>query len=198
MSYLEQLKPFSELLVPDRRSVEFDLYDSEVQEWRRITLQDFYGVIETIRLLPSVPSEVQTHFAAAHNLLAYSWYFYPFNVTAQFLGYVSVEFALRLRYGVGEQGSFKGLVKRAIRDGLVRDEGFSHIARPIERPAPPFMPPPIPSREEDSYVRRLIEALPGLRNHLAHGSSMLHSHGAASVRVAAEFINQLFPTVGVA
>ncbi|MFW5454618.1 hypothetical protein [Thioalkalivibrio sulfidiphilus] len=38
----------------------------------------------------------------------------------------------------------------------------------------------------------LIDVMPSLRNELAHGSPMLHNNALASLRICADFINQLF------
>jgi len=43
------------------------------------------------------------------------------------------------------------------------------------------------------YCATLQKTIPMLRNCLAHGDSMLHEHGALTVRICAELINQLFP-----
>ena len=43
------------------------------------------------------------------------------------------------------------------------------------------------------YSKRLVDALPYLRNALAHGSSEEHEAAANSVHIFAESINQLFP-----
>ena len=189
---LDRLKPLAELLAPDSRSIDFERFDSSLGTWRRITIDDFYVQVALISLHDGVPSSVREHFASAHNALAYSWFYYPFNVTAQFLAYVSIEYALRERYQANSKASFRKLVKRAVAERLVADAGFSHMAPPQER----VLGSPIPEPADEgqrSYVEGLIEALPGLRNHLAHGSNMLHNHGVGSVRIAAEFINQLFP-----
>jgi hypothetical protein len=189
---LDRLKPLPELLVPDSRSVDYERFDPDLGAWRRITLEDFYAQIAAISLHAGVPAPVREHFASAHNVLAYSWLYYPFNVTAQFLAYVSIEYALRDRYNADHKVSFRRLVGRAVTEGLVADSGFSHIAPPQER----ILGSPIPEISTDTsnaYVKRLVDALPGLRNHLAHGSNMLHNSGLGSVRIASEFINQLFP-----
>ena len=190
--HLDRMKQLAEVIEPDSRQTGFARYDAALGIWRPMALEDLHSVASSIKLHNGVPEAVREHFATALNLIIYSWFFYPFNVTAQLLAYVSVEFALRQRYADKPKAKFRTLVARAVREGLVTDEGFSHIATPAERQAPPFMDPPLPNVDNTTYAETLIEIIPSLRNTLAHGSNMLHMHGASSVRVCADFINQLF------
>ena len=159
-------------------------------------MEAIYERAASIKLHAGVPERLHHHFAAAQNLLAYSWFFYPFNVTAQFLGYVSVEAALKLRYPNAKNPSFRKLVERAVRDGLVSDTGFSHIRELMEwKKQEEVLERPWPVGQTEQvkpYVKVLMETMPGLRNSMAHGEYMLHNHGALHVRICAEFINQLF------
>jgi hypothetical protein len=43
------------------------------------------------------------------------------------------------------------------------------------------------------YVHRLVDSLPDLRNHFAHGSRSLDHQSIAAIRVVAEVINQVYP-----
>ena len=167
-------------------------------------LESMYELAAGARLHRGVPEVVRSHFAAAQNLLAYSWFHYPFNVTAQFLAYVSVEAALRQRYPAlkslrrpKEPAAFKELVAHAVKEGAVADTGFAHVRLQIEQReyerAAGFPWSEAGAAEQiRSYVKILVSALPGLRNSFAHGEYMLHNAGAGSVRICAEFINQLF------
>jgi hypothetical protein len=146
-----------------------------------------------------VPEEIRSHFATARNLIVYSWFYYPFNVSAQLSAYISVEFALKHRSGkLGTTISFSQLLKQAVEVGWIIDKGFSHPTGRLERirrmneayPAELRTPEPALIRE---YCDALVKRLPFLRNDLAHGSSFLWEAGASQVRVCAELINQLFP-----
>ena len=166
---------------------------------RKLELKDVYEIAANIRLHDGVPEVIRDHFSTARNLLLYSWFYYPFNVTAEFLAFVTLEFALKERfdlkngYGKRKEASFKRLVEKAVKEGLVRDVGFSHIRNQSESPNDHSgYEIGISSRPVKSYVETLVESLPFLRNELAHGRSMLHMDGAFSVRLCAEFINQLF------
>lgn len=172
---METLKQLEEITASDERNLYF-LVTETGGHARRLTLEDIYEHVSSIKLNPEVPDSIKSHFAQAQNLAVYSWYYYPFNVTSQFMGFVSVEYALQIKSG--KDSSFKHLIQLAVKEGWIHDNGFS-IAK---------------LREDNgrSYVETLIEVMPSLRNTLAHGSDMLHNNALASLRICAEFINQLF------
>lgn len=190
---MESLKPLADLLKPDERQPLFSVLDGQSGAFRALTLEDIYQRAAAIHLHDGVPEVIRSHFASAQNLVAYSWFYYPFNVTAQLLGYVSVEAALKIKYADDKQ-SFRTMVQRAVRERLVQDEGFSHIRARDERAA---------TLEGEwlrqlqwqlqPYVEVLAESMPRLRNALAHGAHAVHMNGATHVRICAEFINQIFP-----
>lgn len=172
---MESLKPINEVTEPDVRNTYFVVRDATT-ETRKLTLADIHEAAGQIVLHNGVPEHIRNHFAQAQNLTVYSWFFYPFNVTAQFMAFVTVEFALKHR--LNSTASFTHLIRRAVGEGLIRDEGFA-IARHG-----------LPS--EQKYVETLAEVMPKLRNELAHGSNMLHNNSLSSLRICAEFINQLY------
>lgn len=172
---MESLKKLEEVLEPDERNLYFLVTESGGHA-RRLALEDIHEHVASIQLDLEVPDNIKSHFAQAQNLAVYSWYYYPFNVTSQFLGFVSVEYALQIKSG--KDAPFKELIQLAVREGWVKDSGFS-IAKLREK-------------SEKSYVETLVEVMPRLRNTLAHGSNMLHNNALSSLRICAEFINQLF------
>ena len=195
---MEEFKRFDEILKPDERQKFFVLWD-KISEDQRLDLKDLYEIAEKIKLHDGVPEVIRNHFTTAQNLLVYSWFFYPFNVTAEFLAFVTLEFALKERFGLKtgspkrKENTFKGLVEKAVKEGLVRDVGFTHMRNQSASPNNYLgYEIGISPQQIRSYVETLIESLPFLRNDLAHGSSTLHSDGAFSVRLCAEFINLLF------
>jgi len=192
---MEKLKTFQDLMSPDSRHEAFSVIDDISGHFRPLTLRDVYGSAASIELHDGVPEVIRSHFAVAQTLLVYSWFFYPFNVTAEFLAYVTLELALKERFKVevtaNGKRSFKALVKLAVTRGLVRDDGFTHIRGRSETLFADALEPR--NQPLKSYTDILIDSLPYLRNELAHGSPMLHPNGAASVRISADFINQLFP-----
>ena len=194
---MEVLKHLDDLTQPDSRQSGFVTFDPELQEFRPITIEDMYSRVKGITLHDGVPEDVRTHFATALNLAAYSWFYYPFNVTARLHGYISIEYALRMRFpSQSKPAAFKMLVQRAVKEGLVRDKGFSSYREPDISHLPPEIQERFVLPEPDAYVNALIENIPALRNSLAHGVQMLDMHGTQSVRVSAEFINQLWPRPG--
>lgn len=175
---MEALKPLSELTDPDERNLYFVVTDRSGSA-RTLSLQGIHDVVSEIVLHDGVPEPVRSHFSQAQNLAVFSWFHYPFNVTSQLLAFVSVEFALRYRFECKDR--FKNLIARAVREGLIKDSGFAVATQ----------------RDEalESYVETLVEVMPDLRNRVAHGSNMLHNNSLSSLRICADFINQLFPRV---
>lgn len=175
-SYLKALNQVTE---PDRRNSYYvvERTDGKVGP---LSLEDLHRWASRMTLRASVPEQVREHFAQAQNLAIYSWFYYPFNVTAQFLAFASVELALRLRLQPkAKTPKFKTMIRQAVRLGLIKDEGFMVAqGRNYET--------------EPRYVDVLIETMPSLRNDLAHGSSMLHNQALSSIQTCADFINQLF------
>ena len=190
---MEELKNYKNIELPDERQKNFSVFDRISGQDRPLSLHDIYQDVSDIKLHDNVPEIIRSHFATAQNLLLYSWFFYPFNVTAELLAYITVEFALKERFNTEKKQSFKCLVKLAIKSGLVKDEGFSHIY--VRPELDGYMKQKVNSAslETKSYSEILIKNIPFLRNELAHGSRTLHPNGVTTVRICSEFINQLFP-----
>jgi hypothetical protein len=189
---MEELKRFTEIQEPDERQKAIAVINHVSGQYRPRTLRDIYDGAASMKLHSGVPEKIRSHFATAQNLLVYSWFFYPFNVTSQFLAFVTVEFALKEILKPKKYLSFKQLLSQAVAQGLVKDEGFSHLREQQEIDEQMFQETGMEQETVKSYVETLIETMPYLRNELAHGSQMLHPNGASSVRICAEFINQLF------
>ncbi len=187
---MEVLKAIKQLCIADERQELFVIINHENETYRPRTMEDVYAEVASIKLTPEVPEDIQSHFSTSLNLLAYSWYHYPFNVTAQFMSLVSVERALKDRLKPLKRASFKQLVRKAVDQGLVTSAGFSHLSSTDK--IVPHLGVELFETETDAYCRALIDVMPALRNGLAHGSNMLHPNGARAVRIAAEFINQLY------
>ncbi|MDD5333839.1 MAG: hypothetical protein PHS32_08830 [Rhodoferax sp.] len=190
---MEELKAITEIVEPDERQRLFVMFDQSTGNQRPLELSDIYNRAAHVALHDGVPVTIRSHFATAQNLLAYSWFCYPFNVVAELHGYISVEFALRARFPDQPRANFKDLLDRAVREGLLRAEGFTYGRNPERVLYPPEMraPPEIPDVRD--YVRDVADAMRTLRNSLAHGSSTLHMEGGTALLVCSEIINQLFP-----
>jgi hypothetical protein len=48
--------------------------------------------------------------------------------------------------------------------------------------------------KDHGYVRRLLDSIPYLRNHFAHGGQSLDHKSIAAIRLVAEIINQVYPS----
>ena len=195
---MESLKKFDEICQADPRQDFFCIINYFDGSTRKRTLEDFLKRAEKIQLHKGVPEEIRSHFETARNLIIYSWFYYPFNVTAELCAYTSVEYALKIKSGGSKKESFKNLLRKAVKQKWICDEGFSHVKRRREnaRAYNENLPPEFQTPQTemlDQYCQNLVESLPFLRNSLAHGSSMLHEQGAFTVQICADLINQLFP-----
>lgn len=178
---MESLKPIDQVLEGDVRHTYFGQYSVEV----------FHSQASAANLSEAVPHSIRNHFATAQNLLVYSWFFYPFQMTAQLHAYASVEFALRTRFDIPpKQGKFKDMLARAVKEGLVRDGGFDLY--PVRLGQNYSIPNGEDVRVVSSYAEVLVEVIPKLRNELAHGSTMLFNGVGGTLRICADIINQLF------
>jgi len=93
---METLKPLAEVTEPDIRNTYFVVNDTSTRA-RKLTLKDLHDEAAGITLNETVPEAIRSHFAQAQNLAVYSWFHYPFNVTSQFMSFVTVELALKNR-----------------------------------------------------------------------------------------------------
>lgn len=109
---------------------------------------------------------------------------------------------------------FKQLFKYAVKNGHVKNEGFELWRRHTEQRAKRrtesalweeakrnglneirFCETQYEIKDEDrdhEYVELLIESLPWLRNHYAHGSTSLDNQALSTIRLVAEIINQIY------
>ncbi|KQY80879.1 hypothetical protein [Pelomonas sp. Root1444] len=194
---MEELKALDQLSEPDERQRFFVVRDTPFSPYRPMQASDIYEMAERTRLHPAVPDEVRSHFAMAQNLLAYSWYCYPFNVAAELHAYISVEFALRVRLAAPASRNFQSLLKDAMSTGLITSSGFTYGRDPERQVYPPNTQVPPRNAQVEDYATTIAEAMRSLRNDLAHGTNMLHMKGGTVLLVCSELINQLFEPRGV-
>lgn len=172
---METLKPLLEVNHPDGRNNLFVIIEKNGNT-KPLTLDIMHENIASISLNDSVPQEIISHFAQAKNLALYSWFHYQFHVTADFMSMVTIEYALKIR--LNNSSSFKNLIKIAEAEGLISDKYFSNAKA---------------NHNDNGYSKSLIDILPDMRNDYAHGSTTLHNDSLTPLKIAAEFINQLFP-----
>jgi hypothetical protein len=189
---VEELKSLDTLFEPDVRQQFFAVRDHDARASRPLQAADIYSLAEQAVLHHGVPENIRSHFSMAQNLLAYSWFCYPFNVAAELHAYISVEFALRTRYPNQPNAPLHRLLAPAVADGLLKAEGFSYGRNPEKQLFPREFELPTEIPPVRDYVADLAEAIRSLRNSIAHGTNMIHMKGGTALLVCSEVINQLF------
>ena len=185
---MEQLKAVEELCQPDERSRAFMVADPN-SGLRPIRVEDLHAQAQQIQVAEAVPESVRDQCEVAKTMLVYSWYFYPFRVSACLQALVAVESALRLRLA-DDETRMKILLRTAAERGLIRQEGFTGWG---ERGSGSREGPTATGDSAvESYLDMLAEELPHFRNRLAHGAHMLFPGGGSIVLACVELINQLF------
>lgn len=174
---MEEFKSYDSLTEPDERNSFWCVIDNDSGDTRPLSLEDVYHSISSVSLDSTIPDDIASQFNVAKNVAAYSWYCYPFHQVCEMKAYATVEYALKQR--LDRQWPFPKLIKKSISWGLIKDKGFSHLKE---------------SMNEDSieYSKSLIEIMPALRNGLAHGGTTLHPGSVSTLRICADFINQLY------
>ena len=182
------LKPANQLLTPDPLWGFWKHVDLKSGKHLSTQLKDIYYQAGQAKLEPHVPAEIREHFATALNLIAYSWFYYPFTTQAELAAYTTVEKALKISLGFASKKtpSFSVMLTRAIDEGLLTEAGFPHMAG-----LPPVQPVDgKPTTRLELAKRIMLDA----RNTMAHGGSHLHPNSPYFVIICAELINQLFAT----
>lgn len=174
---MEEFKLLASLTNPDERNLYWAVIDRSTGTSRRLELEDIYNSVSEISLDEIVPEDIRSQFNVAKNVAVYSWYCYPFHQICEMKAYSTVEYALKQR--LEKSFPFPKLINKAINLGLIKDAGFSHLRKPVD---------------EDSveYCKSLVEIIPGLRNGLAHGGTSLHPGAIGTLKICADFINQLY------
>lgn len=174
---MEKFKSIESLAEPDERNSFWSVIDEDLGEFRPLSLEDIYQSISDVSLDSAVPEDIKSQFNVAKNLAAYSWYCYPFHQVCEMKAYSTVEYALKER--LERQWPFPKLIQKSISWGLIKDKGFSHLRQPVDEAS-------------TEYSKSLIEIMPELRNGLAHGGTTLHAGSITTLRISADFINQLY------
>lgn len=200
--WCDLLRDLERVMTPDPRYLSRSVLDPKVGA-RQMTLEDHWRDIEAINLHERVPRSVRVHFDTARNLLLHSWFVYRFHPVAEMHAFSSVEYALNRRAGTPPHAigaGFKDLLKRAVAEGWIRDDGFQHYSKVATRRMEDVRAAMLASEDETgatlqlrSYVETMVESLPFLRNELAHGSARLSPSGKATLALCCDLINQLFP-----
>ena len=167
-------------------------------------LEKQYELLEYFRLHDGVPESVRSCMNSVVTLWLYGWLYYPFYPLVIFLGATAVEMALQERLPEKRGKGLKKLLETAKEAGLLNNEGFPSLERRRKNAAmlneqiEASIGKAAESMPERLYVDVLIETLPKIRNNFAHPEiHTIIAPGMAvdSLIVAAEIINQLWPTV---
>jgi hypothetical protein len=211
----DPLKPLDQMLLPDPR------HRDEGIPGLTLTVERLHAALADIQLHESVPMEVRQTMETAKNVSLYSWLVYRFDDVARMTGYQAFELALRLRVAKERAVEVKAvraplwrLLDLADERKWLRSERFSVVIRRARanlqeeqvfeairngtlvdgQELPPITEGAVLERAKQSdYVKIWKDSLRHLRNHLAHGGSLLSGKSAVgSLRTVAEAINQLF------
>jgi hypothetical protein len=219
---LEGLRPAEYVWEADPRNTMLVRVDLTNGTSRPIELADHHEQISAYLLHAGVPQEIVLQFETARNVYLYAWFVYRFYPVAEHQCLACLELALRerlkeeIRTGKikEKRPTLYPLLKYAVDQGLVKNEGFSvwqnrgeinsrarvemeKIREASEKNLTEFTwdESDIQITAEDldwDYVKMLPDLLPRLRNDYAHGSTDLHNWSLRSFQLVSEIINQLY------
>jgi hypothetical protein len=196
----KRLKEFSDITKPDPRNRLFVRFDTGQRGAAPLTLEYYYECVAAIQLTAAVPGEVLGYMETVKNLFVYGWFFYPLCTVAGYLSIFILEMALRMRMDVqGRKGpGLRGLLQRAIKQGLIDHEWTSHMneldqwefAWNIDLPPDSSRPGPLVLQAQAVADQRVE-----MRNAFAHPEYEPVSSPDDALRtitVTSEIINQLW------
>lgn len=159
----------------------------------------------------SVPEEVAQHFDNARNAWLYAYFSYRLLTVALATVHMACESAVKARARLErlpgwKKKRFQELLDAAIANRWLVDAGFAAVAHREGRweeeramllaiggaDVGPYVEP----TDDQDHARKVVSAVRGLRNALAHGEQILINNIAPAFRAAADLINQLFPQQG--
>ena len=188
----DTLKPFEQILEPDYFMSSFVVVNRETGEKRKRTLFDHHSAIASIQLSSRVPDSLQEHFDVARNLFLFSWFAYHFMAVGERHAFSSVEYALRLKSGKPKLMLKEG-IELAIKERWIEDSGFQYYSvRREECGEEKQTTKGVDGDDAQAYCNILLDSLPYLRNHVAHGNPMSSLGGLTTLAICADVINQLF------
>lgn len=196
---MERLKALEEVHAADARHQAFVRMDPETGGFVPLQLEDYHQWVSAIRLNASVPEDIRGYLETVKNVFVYGWFVYPFYAVAAFLSDTAVEMALRRRFQAEDprgKWPLTSLLSRARAQRLIRDEGFAFARRQSDFRLPDHLASTGARPGASDYTDILVETIPKLRNSFAHPTNhtiLLPGQAAASLSIAAEIINQLFP-----
>lgn len=201
---METLKKIEEMSMADHRSTGFAVFNMSDGTTRSMTLADFYKDAEGIQVNETAPEELRSYMEAVKTLFVYGWYYYPFFTLCAFMATTAVEMALKLRLQTKphDRSTLKALFDKAIRKGLLKDDGFPSCKHVQSKSAVIFGDSEessgvLPTEQGPPYVERVARLLRHFRNVFAHPSGhwiLLPGQAIDFLVLAGEVINQLWPS----
>lgn len=200
--YGHGLKGLDEVTRPEGRSLALH-YIPEDGEPEPLTLELYHRLVASLALDPPVDPIVHPHFDVARNLLLYTWFESSFMHPAELQAFASLELALRLRLGGWKQlrrgpGLYK-LLREALDSGLIADEHIgpyprlTGFGRSWSRDHGVRLPEPDASPVLRRYIEVLCDAIPAVRNRLAHGHPGWVGTAFATLSTCRDLLNCLVP-----
>lgn len=202
--YGRGLKELSEITQPEGRSVALHFLP-EVGEPIPLSLALYHQLIASLALDAPVDIVVHPHFDVARNLLLFTWFESSFMHASELQAFGSLELGLRLKLGGwknlrGGPGLAK-LLRDAVGRGLISDERIGPYPRLTgfgeawsrEHGVQAAKPEADPGLDVRRYVDVLCDAIPAVRNRLAHGHAGWVGTAFATLSACRDLLNCLAP-----
>ncbi|MDI1248753.1 MAG: hypothetical protein PSV13_07820 [Lacunisphaera sp.] len=188
---MEEVKTKATLLEPDIRRTIVSISNRTTGQTRRAAFEDLKARVDDIAIPTAAPEEIRDLLVTAKNLILYSWYYYPFTMSAALQSAAALEQALRLRLNATERDTLGFLLRQAIKQGLLTDAGFPRWKE--YNAAFAKLHPVAGKPAKMSYVRHLANHFPRARNAAAHGNRFMEDLGPRHLDIVCEAIAQLYP-----
>lgn len=163
---------------------------------RSLTFDDLERRVSDIPIPHAAPEEIKDLLATSKNLLLYSWYYYPFSMSASLQAAAALEQALRLKLNAKERDTLNPLLREAVARGFLKTAGFKRWSQRRDAFARLYSKSRKP--QNANLAKLLSETLPHFRNTLAHGNRFVDDSGFLHLDIVCEAIEQLYPVDGPA
>ena len=199
--YGQGLKELEEMTRPEGRSLGLH-YIPEGREPEPLTLEVFHRLVGSLALNPPVDLVVHPTFDVALNLLLYTWFEGSFMHPAELQAFGSLELGLRLRLGgwtcLGKGPGLHKLLREAVEGGIFDDDALHPYPRLTgfgqawSRDGV-CVPEPEADPVVRDYIDVLCDAIPAVRNRLAHGHAGWVGTAFATLSTCRDLLNCLMP-----
>ena len=200
--YGQGLKALDEIMKPEGRSLALH-YLPEDGAPEPLTLELYHRLVSALALDPPADLVVHPTFDVARNLLLYAWYESSFLHPAELQAFGALELGLRLRLGGWSQirkgPALRTLLRQAREAGLIHDAALRPYPRLTgfgqawSREHGATVPDPEDAPILRDYAEVLCEAVPAVRNRLAHGHAGWVGTAFATVSTCRDLLCCLLP-----